>query len=53
MFCIARLIWEADSYVDAARVKGFPIVVDDETRTLVGYIGSQQLRCAIRELSLI
>jgi chloride channel 3/4/5 len=47
---IARLIWWADNYVDAAKVNGFPIVVDDETRTLVGYIGSQQLRRAIGEL---
>lgn len=46
----ARLMWWLENYVDAAKVKGFPVVVDDETRTLVGYIGSQQLRRAIGEL---
>ena len=35
--------------MDAAKVNGFPIVVDDETRTLVGYIGSKQLCKAIGE----
>jgi hypothetical protein len=35
--------------VDAAKVKGFPIVVDDENRTLAGYIDAQQLRRAIGE----
>jgi chloride channel 3/4/5 len=45
----ARLIWWLENYVDAAKVKGFPVVVDDETRTLVGYIKSQQLRRAIGE----
>ena len=47
---VARLIWLSENYVEAAKVNGFPIVVDDETRTLVGYIGSQQLRRAIGEL---
>ena len=36
--------------MDAAKVEGFPIVVDDETRILAGYIGSQQLHHAIGEL---
>ncbi len=36
--------------MDAAKVEGFPIVVDDETRTLAGYIRSQQLYRAIGEL---
>jgi hypothetical protein len=39
---ITPLIWWLENYVDAAKVEGFPIVVDDETRTLAGYIGSQQ-----------
>ena len=47
---IACLIWWKENYVDAASVEGFPIVVDDETRILAGYIGSQQLRRAIGEL---
>ncbi len=47
---ITRLIWWLENYVDAAKVEGFPIVVDDETRTLAGYIWSQQLRRAIGEL---
>ncbi|KAF8268629.1 voltage-gated chloride channel [Lactarius quietus] len=38
---------DVERYVDASKVKGFPIVVDDETRTLVGYVGSQGLRTAI------
>ena len=38
-----------ERYVDASKVKGFPIVVDDETRTLVGYVGSQELRTALGE----
>jgi hypothetical protein len=36
--------------LDAAKVEGFPIVVDDETRILAGYIGSQKLHRAIGEL---
>ncbi|KAI0001275.1 voltage-gated chloride channel [Russula compacta] len=44
---------DIESYVDAAKVKGFPIIVDDETRTLVGYIGLQQLRRAIDEIKRI
>ena len=40
---------KAERYVDASKVKGFPIVVDDETRTLVGYLGSHELRTAIGE----
>lgn len=50
VFLIACLICHVESYLDTTKVKGFPIVVDDETRTLVGYIGSQQLRRAIGEL---
>ncbi|KAI9507496.1 voltage-gated chloride channel [Russula earlei] len=38
---------DVENYVDAAKVKGFPVVADDETRTLTGYIGSHQLRRAI------
>jgi len=38
---------DVERYIDASKVKGFPIVVDDETRTLVGYVGSQALRGAI------
>jgi len=45
-----RLIRQVENYLDAAKVKGFPIVVDDETRILIGYIGSQHLRRAIGEL---
>jgi chloride channel 3/4/5 len=37
--------------VDAAKVKGFPIIVDDETRTLAGYIDSQRLHRAIGEMT--
>jgi len=40
---------DVENYVDAAKVEGFPVVVDDETRTLVGYIGSQKLHRAIDE----
>ena len=47
---IVRLIWWLENYVEAAKVKGFPIIVNDETRTLAGYIGSQQLHHAIGEL---
>jgi len=38
---------DVERYVDASKVKGFPIVVDDETRTLAGYVRSQVLRSAI------
>jgi len=38
---------DVENYLDATKVKGFPIVVDDETRILAGYIGSQYLRRAI------
>ncbi|KAH9058793.1 voltage-gated chloride channel [Lactarius vividus] len=38
---------DVERYIDASKVKGFPIVVDDETRTLAGYVGSQELRNAI------
>ena len=47
---VAWLIWWLENYVEAAKVEGFPIVVDDETRILAGYIGSRQLHCAIGEL---
>ncbi|KAH8993320.1 voltage-gated chloride channel [Lactarius hatsudake] len=38
---------DVERYIDASKVKGFPIVVDDETRTLAGYVGSQELLNAI------
>ncbi|KAH9978994.1 voltage-gated chloride channel [Lactifluus volemus] len=44
---------DVENYVDAAKVKGFPIVVDDETRILAGYIDSQRLRCAIGEITCL
>ncbi|KAH9083912.1 voltage-gated chloride channel [Lactarius deliciosus] len=30
---------DVERYIDASKVEGFPIVVDDETRTLAGYVG--------------
>ncbi|KAI0305401.1 voltage-gated chloride channel [Multifurca ochricompacta] len=46
-------LMDVENYVDAAKVKGFPIVVDDETRTLAGYIGSHALRRAIDQAKQI
>jgi chloride channel 3/4/5 len=51
-YCSLQLIdsrRKVENYVEASKVKGFPIVVDDETRTLVGYVGSHELRTAIGE----
>ncbi|KAI0302674.1 voltage-gated chloride channel [Russula brevipes] len=44
---------DVENYVEAAKVNGFPIVVDDDTRTLVGYIGSRRLRRAIDQAKQI
>ncbi|KAI0268814.1 voltage-gated chloride channel [Gloeopeniophorella convolvens] len=44
---------EIEGYMDTAKVKGFPVVVDDETRTLAGYISTHQLRYAIEQAKQI
>jgi len=36
--------------MEGATVKIFPIVADDDTRTLMGYIGRTELRYVIGEL---
>ncbi|KAI0047947.1 voltage-gated chloride channel [Auriscalpium vulgare] len=40
---------DVERHMDRTRVKGFPIVSDDESRTLLGYIGRYELRYVIEK----
>ncbi|KAI0066005.1 voltage-gated chloride channel [Artomyces pyxidatus] len=38
---------DVEAYMESTTVKGFPVIFDEETRTLMGYIGRQELRYVI------
>jgi chloride channel 3/4/5 len=45
--CTSLILCFIEVYLNGTDVNGFPIVSDNETRTLVGHIGRRELRYAI------